>query len=140
MELKKPEVAVDILVIKNNQVLLGLLSKKWLMNGIQVYGVPGRDVRCNEKISDTVKRNIQDDIGCTVISYKIFSVNASHAFNEHYINIGVVVEIDGKLQNLNPEDWERWDWFDLSDIPINIFPSAKNAINCYLNKTVCISE
>ena len=140
MKHKEPRVGVDVLVVKNNQVLLGLLSKKWLVNGVQVYGVPGRDIRFGEKIGDTVKRDIWKDIGCSVISYKIFSVNVSHTFNNHYINIGIVAEIDGEPKNLVPVDWERWEWFDLSKIPGNLFPSVKNAINCYLEKSVCIAE
>ena len=140
MEHKGPKVGVDILVIRNDQILLGLLSKKWLVNGVQAYGVPGRDIRFGEKIGDTVKRDIQEDIGCKVISHRIFSVNASHTSDNHYINIAVAVEIDGEPKNLVPMDWERWDWFDLSKIPTNLFPSAKNAINSYLQKSVCVAE
>lgn len=140
MEYKEPKVGVDILVIKNNKVLLGLLSMKWLVNGKQVYGVPGRDIRFGEKISDTVKRDIEEDIGCSVVSCKIFSVNASHTPDTHYINIGVMTEIDGEPKNRVPTDWERWEWFDLSTIPTNVFPSAKNVIESYKQNAVCVSE
>lgn len=140
MEYKEPKVGVDILVIKNNQILLGLLSRKWLIDGIQVYGVPGREIRFGEKVGDTVKRNIQEDIGCNVISYRVFSVNASRTVDNHFINIGIIAEIEDEPKNLVPVDWEQWDWFDFSKIPTNLFPSAKNAINSYLQKSVCVAE
>ncbi len=59
-----PKVNVDILVVKNNKLLLGLLTRKWNYEGKQVYGVPGRDIKFGERIGDTVKRNIQEEFGC----------------------------------------------------------------------------
>lgn len=140
METKSPGVGVDILIIKNNRMLLGLLSDKWMVDGVQVYGVPGRGIRFGENIGDTVKRDVLDDIGCHVISHNIFSVNASYTADTHYINIGVTADIQGEPKNLHSEDWDSWEWFDISSLPTNLFPSAKNAIECYLNKSVCVSQ
>lgn len=140
MKNKEPKVGVDILVIRNSKILLGMLTKKWLVDGKQVYGVPGRDIRFGEKIGNTVKRVLEEDIGCNIVSYKIFSVNASRTLDNHYINIGVAVEIDGEPKNFSPTDWERWGWFDLSSIPTDLFPSAKNAIHSYMQKSVCVAE
>lgn len=139
MNNKEPKVGVAIIVIKDNKILLGLLTKKWLYKGVQVYGVPGRSIRFGEKIGDTVKRDMLEDLGVKIISYKIFSVNANYAYENHYIEIGVIAEIEGEIRNRVPEDWETWEWFDLSKIPSNLFPSAKNAIECYLQKLVSVS-
>jgi len=61
MENKFPKVNVDILIVKENKILLGLLTEKWNYRGKQVYGVPGRDVKFGEKIGDTIKRNIKEE-------------------------------------------------------------------------------
>ncbi len=140
MQNNVPKVSVDILVIKDNQVLLGFLSKKWMHEGNQVYGVPGRDIRFSEKIGETVKRNIKEEFDCNVISYKIIGVNANYARDNHYIGIGVLAEIDGKPNNLLPEDWESWEWFDKDKIPTNLFPATKNLIDCYFAHKVNVSE
>lgn len=140
MNNKTPKINVDILVIKNNQILLGLLKPKWNYQGEQVYGVPGRDIRFGEKIGDTVKRNIREEFDCNVTKYEIICVNANYALNNHYIGIGVVAEIDGDPKILIPEDWEKWEWFNKDQIPHDLFPATKNLIKCYLNKKICISE
>ena len=137
---KYPKVNVDILIIKDNKILLGLLTKKWKYKGKHVYGVPGRDIGFGEKIGDTVRRNIKEEFGCNVKKYKIISVNANYALGNHYIGIGVIAEIDGKPKLLIPEDWERWEWFDKDKIPDNLFPATKNLINCYLKEKFIISE
>ena len=74
-----PRLNVDILVVKEGKVLLGLLTKKWNYLGRQVYGVPGRDIRFGERIGDAVRRDIKSEFGCGVTKYEIISVNANYA-------------------------------------------------------------
>lgn len=137
---KTPKINVDILVVKNDKIIFGLLTEKWNYQGKRVYGVPGRDIRFGEKIGETVKRNIKEEFGCNVTSYKIICVNANYALNNHYIGIGVVAEIDGEPEVLIPEDWEKWEWFSKDQIPDNLFPAPKNLIECYLGGKFNISE
>lgn len=140
MNKKLPGISVDILVVKNNKILLGLLSDKWTYKGKQVYGVPGRDIRFGEKIGETVKRNIKEELNCNVTAYKIICVNANYALDNHYIGIGVIAEIDEEPKNLIPKDWQKWEWFDKNNIPDNLFPAPKNLIECYLQNKVNVVE
>jgi len=140
MENKTPKINVDILVVKDDKVLLGLLTKKWNHQGKQVYGVPGRDIRFREKIGEAVKRNIKEEFGCNVINYEIICVNANYALSNHYIGIGVIAEIDGEPKLLISEDWERWEWFNKDKIPDNLFPATRNLIDCYLKNKFIVSE
>jgi len=137
---KIPKINVDILVVKEDKILLGLLTKKWNYRGRRVYGVPGRDIRFGEKIGDTVKRNIKEEFGCNVIKYKIICVNANYALGNHYIGIGIAAEIDGEPKVLISDDWEKWKWFSKDEIPDNLFPATKNLIECYLKNMFNISE
>ena len=50
------------------------------------------------------------------------------------------LRIEGEIKLMKPEDWEKWEWFDLDEVPKNLFVSARNAIDSYLSKKVCISE
>lgn len=135
-----PKINVDILVIKDDKILLGLLTEKWNYQGKRVYGVPGRDIRFGEKIGETLKRNIKEEFGCGVIEYQVISVNANYALGNHYIGIGIAAKIDGKPKNLIPEDWEKWKWFNKDSIPNNLFPATKNLIDCYLQNKVNVAE
>jgi len=137
---KIPKINVDILVVRDGKILLGLLTDKWKHQGKKVYGVPGRDIMFGEKIGDTVKRNIREEFGCNVTKYKIICVNTNYALGNHYIGIGVVAEIDGKPKVLLPEDWESWEWFGKDEIPENLFPATENLIKCYLENKFCVHE
>lgn len=137
---KAPKISVDILVVKDRKILLGLLSKKWQEKGEQSYGVPGREIRFGEAIGETVKRNIKEELGCSVKRYTIIAVNANYELGNHYIGIGVVVEIDGEPNVLLPDDWEKWEWFDIDNIPKNLFAPAKNLIESYHAHKITVSE
>jgi ADP-ribose pyrophosphatase YjhB (NUDIX family) len=140
MEEKTPGINVDILVIREGKILLGLLSDKWCEPGKKVYGVPGRDIRFGETFGDTVRRNIKEEFNRKVTSYNIICVNANYALGNHYIGIGVVAKIDGEIKNLLPEDWDTWEWFDKDSLPENLFPATKNLIECYLQNKVNVAE
>lgn len=138
--LKTPGINVDILVVSGNKILLGFMTKQWVYEGRQVYGVPGRDIHFSEKIGDTVKRNIKEDFDCSVNSYNVICINANYALGNHYVGIRVVAEIDGEPKVLLPDDWVRWKWFDKNNIPDNLFPATKNLTECYLHGQVNVAE
>lgn len=140
MNENRPGINVDILVIKDNKVLLGLLTEKWNYKNKPAWGVPGRDIFFNEKIGDTVKRNIKDEFGCNVIDYKIICVNANYALGNHYIGIGVIAKIDGEPKILIPEDWKEWKWFEKDQLPENMFPATKNLTDCYIKNKFNVFE
>lgn len=138
--MKSPKVNIDILIVRKNKILLGLMTKQWNYEGKQVYGVPGRDIYFNERIGETLKRNIKEEFDCDVMKYEIISVNANYAFDNHYVGIGIVAEIDGEPKVLLPEDWEKWEWFEKDALPDNLFPPTKNLIDSFLQNKVTVSE
>jgi ADP-ribose pyrophosphatase YjhB (NUDIX family) len=137
---KTPGISVDIIVIRNKKLLLGLMTKDWAYEGQQVYGVPGRDIRYGEHIGETVKRNIKEEFDCNVQTYKIICVNANYALGNHFIGIGVIAEIDGDPKVNYPEDWVKWEWFTTDKIPKNLFPAAKNVMDSFLTNKFLVSE
>ena len=135
-----PKVSIDILVLNENKILLGLLKPEWSVNNQQVYGVPGRDIFFRETIGECVKRNIKEELDCKVNSYKVISVNANYELGNHYIGIGVLADITGNIKLMKPEDWESWKWFDFDHLPGNLFAAAKNLIESYQKKQITVSE
>src|SRR5258708_7794732 len=102
-----PKIGIDMLVLKDNKVLLGKFTAKWSHGDKSVYGVPGRELAFKEKIGDSVKRNSKEELDCEVSTYKIISVNANYEFGNQYLGIGVFTEIIGEPKIMKPEDWEK---------------------------------
>lgn len=131
---------IDILVIRAGKVLLGKFSDTRTPDGKKYWALPGQEIRFAESFGDAAKRYIQEEIQCELENYVVFSVNANHAFDNHFIGVGVWATIKGEPVNAKPEDWDKWEWFGLDDLPLNLFPSAKSVIRSFKEKKVCVEE
>lgn len=124
----RPKVGVGVLIIKNNQILLG---KRKNAHGEGFWAPPGGHLEFNETIEECAKREIQEEVGIEIKNIKEigFTNDFFKKENKHYITIFVTCDIEsGNIQNMEPHKCEGWEFFDLNKIPENIFLSVKNAI------------
>jgi len=127
-----PTVNVDILIVRDSHVLLGMPSDKWLQGKEKLWGIPGDDIQFEETIEEAVRRNLRDELGVTLKSMKILGVHENFAFGNHYIGIGILVDIDGE-PDLKPisDNWQTWEWFSFDQLPENLFIAAQKTIGEY---------
>lgn len=138
--MKAPTVSVDILVIDDGKALLGLFTDEWSYQGKPTWGLPGREIEFGEHFNQAIERNIQEELGCSLQAYEIIAVNANYAFDNHYVGIGATATIEGEPKIMKSEDWQKWEWFDLDNLPENLFKPAENLIKCYQNHKITISD
>jgi len=132
-------VGIDIIIERNNKILLGRLGEKWRSDE-GGWGLLGNDLKFNEKFKDCVKRYLKDDLGLDLIKYKIISVNNNFWLGNHYINIGVLAETEGEPRLLNRDDWQEWKWFDKHNLPKKLVPPARVTLECFLENKITVSE
>ena len=41
---------------------------------------------------------------------------------------------EGNPVAMEPDEIVKWEWFDLNNLPKNIFSASRKTIDCYLNK------
>jgi ADP-ribose pyrophosphatase YjhB (NUDIX family) len=138
--MKIPTLSVDILVIKDNKVLLGLLSEEWSRDNKPTYGLPGREINFGETFSEAVERNIAEELDCKLLTHSIIAINANYALDNHFVGIGVIANIEGEPKNMKPDDWQKWEWVGLNDLPDNLFPPARNLMQSYLQHKITVSD
>ena len=138
--MKSPVLSVDILVIKDGKALVGLLSDEWSQDGKQTYGLPGREIHFGESFGAAIERNIAEELDCKLLDHSIIAVNANYALGNHFVGIGAIATIEGVPKNMKPEDWQKWEWFDLKNLPDNFFPPAHNLVQSYLQHKVTVSD
>lgn len=114
-------VTVNALVIKDNQILLGLRgtlngkpiteSGKWGLLG----GFFGRD----EKLIDAVKREVMEESGWEINDLKLFRINDNpNRPNEDRQNVDIIFLASAiKQVGKSDEEVKELKWFDLDKIP-----------------------
>ena len=55
----------------------------------------------------------------------------------HYVTVGFLVKkYSGEIKTMEPETILEWKWFDLNDLPKNIYKPSKKCIDKYKEKII----
>lgn len=129
------KVAVQTFVInKAGQLLMGLRCDP---ENKGYWAVPGGHLDVGDTLEECALRELREETGITAYQALQFAyveqpINIS---NMHYFHFGYLVnEFDESqpLINGEPEDIERWEWFDLKNIPPKIASYQREVIIKFL--------
>ena len=128
-----PKVGVSCIIIRNNKVLFG---KRKGSHGGSTWGFPGGHVEFNEDPKDSAVREALEETGLKVNSPK-FAVMTNDLFREtdkHYITLHFICKyISGEAKVMEPEKFERWEWFEWNDLPDPLFLPIQNLLKQNFN-------
>ncbi len=133
MKRKGMPVAVHLLLLKENKILLLRRFNTGYEDGN--YSVCAGHVESDELYFDAMIREAKEEIGITLTSEQLKTVQVMHRkSNESRIDYFFVAsEWDGVIQNMELDKCDELKWFDIYDLPSNIIPYIRYAINQYLN-------
>ncbi len=132
MERHKLKVAVYLLLLKGNQVLLSRRFNTGWHDGN--YSLPAGHLDPNETIPQGLLREVKEEIGLIIKPENIQLVFTMHRMNQ-YIDFFFTSKYSGiEPENKEPEKCDELSWHDLNNLPKNMVPSVRFAINNYLNK------
>lgn len=117
---KQPVVSVDIIVQRNNKILLGALGKKWKSKKYE-WGLPGRELIFGETFIGCVARNLMEETGMKLIKARVTSIVNNFEFGNHYVTLGILTEAKGEPRVMKKDDFEMWKWFEKENTQENYF-------------------
>ena len=136
----KPKLGVGIMVLKDNKVLLGLRktnNKSSEIDGYNTWSMPGGKVDYMEKLIDTAKRELEEETTLIAKDIKLISVSDDIQDQAHYVTIGfLVTSFIGEPKVTEPDKNIDWQWFDLDNLPNNLYEPSKNIIHNYSNDLI----
>jgi 8-oxo-dGTP diphosphatase len=121
-----------LILIEDNNVLLLKRSNTGYMDGY--YGLPSGHLDGNETAREGGAREIKEEIGIVVEPSDLKVVHVMHRKAENDERIDFFVTTDkyqGEIMNCEPHKCEELKWFNLDNLPENIIPYIKEAINNY---------
>ena len=133
----KPGLGVGVMIIKNNKILLGLRNpdKKKASSELQGQGtwtMPGGKVEFMETLADAAKRELEEETSIKATKLDLLCISDDMTDTAHYVTVGFIVrEYKGEAKAMEPETILEWKWFDLEDLPSNLYAPSKKCIQKY---------
>lgn len=126
----RAKVGVGVFIVKDGKVLLG---KRKNAHGADEYGGPGGHLEYGETADQTAVREIAEECGIKVKNLRMLCVSDLLTyFPKHYIDIGFAADWkSGEPKVLEPHKLESWDWYDLDNLPNNLFGCFTAYIESY---------
>ena len=132
MEKKKIGVGIGVMIMKDRKILLG---KRHInpekadseLHGEGTWTMPGGKLEYGETFEEGAIRETMEETSIKLNNIKIISVNNDKNEHAHFITIGMFSDdFEGVVKVMEPDEITEWKWFDLDNLPKNIFfPSVK---------------
>lgn len=129
MERLKLKVAVYLFLIKDEKILLSRRFKTGWQDGN--YGLPSGHVEAGEGMVDALLRETKEETG---VILKQEDVNLVHTMQRNNIYIDLFFTAKnwfGEPQIMEKEKCDDMQWFPLTNLPENMVPSVRFAIESY---------
>lgn len=131
MERYKIKVAVYIFLIKENKILLARRVNTGWQDGN--YGIPAGHIESDETMVDGAIREMKEEAGVTVKPEDMKYIHTMHR-KGRYIDIFFTASAwEGEPHIVETDKCDDMNWFPLNDLPKNIIPSVKHAIQNFLD-------
>jgi 8-oxo-dGTP diphosphatase len=136
---------VGVLIFnENNQLLLGKRhddpeKADSMLHGEGTWTMVGGKLDFGLKLKDCVIKEAKEETGIDILSnnLELISVTEEILPDVHFVTIGFLCKnFEGTPSVMEPDEITCWKWFDLDNLPKNIFAPSKKLLENYLKKTI----
>ena len=129
-------VGVGIIIRNGNKILLGHRCKnKEDTGGIigrDTWSLPGGKQEYDETLLEAAAREVKEETNLVISNLKLVGVCDDIAPDRHFITVTYVTDdYEGELTVMEPTKEDEWKWFDINDLPDNLYEPSINSIKCY---------
>lgn len=127
MDHPRPLVGISVLVVKNDQLLLG---RRRGSHGAGEYACPGGHLEHLESFQRCGEREVLEETGLVIGPLSFLRVlNATQYAPKHYVDLAFAATWrGGEPRVIEPDKVDRWDWYPLDALPSPLFGMLPSAI------------
>lgn len=124
--------AVYLILLKENEILLSRRFKTGWMDGY--YSLVAGHIDGNEPVSTAMIREAKEEAGVTIKKEDLLPATVIHRYypDQEYVDFFFVSKKwDGEPKIMEADKCDDMSWFDLDELPENLLPYIKEAIENY---------
>ncbi len=137
-EKKYPKLATNVFVFNDkNQLLMGRRIGK---TGYGTWCLPGGHFEWGESLEGCAKRELEEETSIIGDDLEYLHLINDPRLDEsnggtHYVHINFLVKKwHGEARVTEPDKFESWKWYELDNLPKEIFIGHQKIIPAFLNK------
>ena len=132
-------VGIGVMIKDGNKILLGHRSvNRKDTGGIfepDTWTFPGGKQEFAETIFEGAIREVKEETNLDIYELEVFSASDDIQTSKHFVTIQVIAnKHSGELKVMEPTKEDEWKWFDLNNLPKNIYSPTKQFIEKYKEK------
>ncbi len=132
------KIGIGVLILKDNKVLLGHRCGIKDTGGIfepDSWTLPGGKQEINETIFECAKRETKEEANLNISNLEVFGAGDDIQPGKHYVTLYIkALEYSGELKVMEPDKLDKWEWFDLNNLPENLYSPSRKTLELYLKK------
>jgi len=138
MSEQKVRAGFGAMILKDGKVLLGHRhddpeKASSELHGEGTWTMPGGKMEFGESFEEGIRREVLEETGLTINSFKVISVTNDIVPDAHFVTIGfLVTDFFGVPEIREPDEIVEWQWFSLDNLPEPMYPPAAKIVKNYL--------
>jgi ADP-ribose pyrophosphatase YjhB (NUDIX family) len=132
-DIARPYTACFVILRRNNKIAMILRKNTGWMDGH--YGLPAGKGEWHETFTEIALREAREEAGVKILPKSLRMIHLAHRRSNndtHFMDwVDVYFEADrwqGEPYNAEPEKSDRLEWIDLGNLPDNVVPSQRAAL------------
>lgn len=130
---------IGVMIKEGNKILLGHRVNTAVDTGgiyePDSWTLPGGKQEYDETITETAIRETKEETNLDVSDIEVYTAFDDFQPNKHYVTIECIAhKSKGEIKVMEPDKIDEWRFFDLNDLPENIYSPSKKFIEEYIRK------
>lgn len=137
--MKEIKTGIGVLILDGNKVLLGHRAVNIKDTGgifePDTWTLPGGKQEYDETILECAIREVKEETNLDIEDLEVYGADDDIQPNKHFVTLYVkALKYSGELKIMEPDKQDEWRWYDLDELPDNLYSPSKKALKLYKEK------
>ena len=137
--MKEIKTGIGVLILDGDKVLLGHRAVNIKDTGgifePDTWTLPGGKQEYDETILECAIREVKEETNLDIEDLEVYGADDDIQPNKHFVTLYVkALKYSGELKIMEPDKQDKWEWYDLDELPDNLYSPSKKALKLYKEK------